>query len=258
MSNQFREIWQYRDFFHQLVLQQLRQRYQSSILGFLWTLLNPLLTYVSFCLVFSYVNHWDLREYGIYFFSGYMAWTFFAAAIGMAADSIVFHSSYVTRVYIPKAILPLACVAVCSVDLAASFAVLGVVMWVLGAHLSMAMLILPVSAALLVIFVTGVGLLAAMWTVFFRDFRHFLNSILFIWFFFCPILYRLTVVPERARFYFSLNPMNPFINLFQMPISASKLPAASDLIVSASLALAALILGFVWFHRSESRFYYYV
>src|SRR5579883_1242230 len=124
LLSRFREIWQFRDFFFQLVLQQLRQRYQSSILGFLWTLLNPLLTYLSFCVVFSYINHADLREYGIYFFSGYMAWTFFATGIGMAADSIVNNASYVTRVYVPKTILPLACVAVSTVDLAASFLVL--------------------------------------------------------------------------------------------------------------------------------------
>jgi lipopolysaccharide transport system permease protein len=252
------EVWQYRDFLRQLISQQLRQRYQSSVLGFLWTLLNPLLIYLSFCVVFSYVNHWDLKDYGIYFFSGYMAWTFFANGISAAADSVIHNASYVTRVYVPKTILPLASIAVNMVDLGASFAVLAVLMWVLGARLSYAMLILPLSAALLVIFVTGLGFLAAMWTVFLRDFRQFLNSILFIWFFFCPILYRLTVVPGRARFYFALNPMVPFISLFQAPISSASLPSAADLILSTVLALGALIAGTLLFWRSESRFYYYV
>jgi ABC-type polysaccharide/polyol phosphate export permease len=258
VTKQLKEIWKYRDFFRQLVLQQLRQRYQSSILGFLWTLLNPLLIYVSFCIVFSYVNHWDLKDFGVYFFSGYMAWVFFTNAAGLGADSVVHNSGYVTRVYMPKAILPLAAVAMALVDLLASFVVLGVILYVLDAKTSAALLVLPVSTVLLIVFVCGISFLVAMCTVFLRDFRHLLNSVLFIWFFFCPILYRLTVVPEYARTYFSLNPMVPFLRLFQAPISTNSLPSAQDWITSAALAFGTFLLGGVLFLRNEKQFYYYV
>ena len=258
MLDRIRAVFEYRDFFKQFVLQQLRQRYQSSVLGFLWTVLNPLLIYASFCIIFSYINHWDLKGYGIYFFSGYMAWTFFSTATLLAADSVVANASYVTRVYVPKAVFPLSSIAVSLVDLLASFAVLGVLMYVLGAGFSPALLILPVSALLLTIFVCGVCLLAAMSTVFLRDFRHFFNSVLFIWFFFCPILYRASVVPPEARPYFALNPMLPFIRLFQAPISGGVLPAWSDLIASVAIAFGTAIVGLFLFFKTENRFYYYV
>ena len=251
-------VFEYRDFFKQFVLQQLRQRYQSSILGFLWTLLNPLLVYGCFCIIFSYLNHWDLKAFGIYFFSGYMAWTFFSTASLSAADSVVANASYVTRVYVPKVVFPLACVAVNLVDLLASFLILGILMFFLGAKFSLALLILPVSALLLTVFVCGVGLITAVWTVFLRDFKHLFASLIFIWFFFCPILYRASTVPPEAQRYFRLNPMLPFIQLFQVPISAGAFPAWSDLIASTVIAIVTLSVGAVFFMKRESRFYYYV
>src|ERR1700731_990150 len=119
------DVLHYRGFLREFVLQQLRQRYQSSVLGFLWTLLNPLLVYASFCLIFSVINRWDLKSYGIYFFSGYMAWTFFSSASLLAADSVIANAVYVTRVYVPKAVFPLSSIAVSLIDLLTSFAVLG-------------------------------------------------------------------------------------------------------------------------------------
>jgi ABC-2 type transport system permease protein len=258
MLDQLRSIVGFKDFFRQLVSHQLRQRYQASVLGLLWAVLNPLLIYASFCLIFSLINHWDLKEYGVYFFSGYIAWTFFTTASLLAADSVVGNAGYVTRVYVPKAVFPLSSVAVSLVDLAASFAVLAVLMQLLGASFTRALLILPVSIVLLTIFVTGVCLIVAMWTVFLRDFRHLFNSVLFVWFFFCPILYRWSVLPQEARRYLALNPMLPFLRLFQDPISAGTLPAAQDLVASAIIAFTTVVVGFAMFLKAESRFYYYV
>jgi ABC-type polysaccharide/polyol phosphate export permease len=258
MNERIRAILERRDFIKELVRQQLRQRYQSSVLGFLWTLLNPLLVYVSFCIIFSYINHWDLKEYGIYFFSGYMAWTFFANTVSLGADSIVANAGYVTRIHVPKAIFPIASVIVSLTDLAASSVILIVLMFIFGARFSPALLVLPFSTLLLAVFAAGAAFLAARWTVLFRDFRHLLNSILFIWFFFSPILYRPTAIPRESRVFFDLNPILPFLHLFQAPISAAAMPAASDFLLSAVLAAIALAGGFALFVLSESRFYYYV
>ena len=242
MSERLSALFERRDFMKELVRQQLRQRYQSSVLGFLWTLLNPLLVYVSFCIIFSYINHSNLKDYGIYFFSGYMAWTFFANTISSGADSIVANAGYVTRVHVPKAVFPLASVAVNLVDLAASFIILVALMLILGAKFSPALLTLPISAVLLAVFSTGAALLTARWTVLLRDFRQLLNSILFIWFFFCPILYRSSVIPQHVRLYFNLNPMLPYLHLFQAPISGASVPAASDFLSALLLATGTIVM----------------
>ena len=124
MTRQFKELYDYRDFFFQLVYQQLHQRYSGSVLGFLWTLINPLLIYASFSIIFSMINHWDLKDYGIYFFSGYMFWNFFANSCLHGAESIVGNAGYVTRLYVPRMLFPFASLAVNLVDLGAGMLIL--------------------------------------------------------------------------------------------------------------------------------------
>ena len=258
MWKQLKECVAFRDFFIQFVRQQLHQRYQSSLLGFLWTLLNPLLLFISFSLIFSVLNRADLKVYGVYFFSGYMAWTFFSAGVTGAAESIITNAGYVTRVHVPNMLFPLAGVAVNLMDLLASFPILGGIMAVTGAPFSFALAILPVSVLLLVVFVCGVGMLFAVSTVFLRDFRHLLASMLFLWFFFSPVLFRLDSLPANSRHYFEWNPILPFLRMFQAPISQGVIPDVSDLLKSSLLAAGFLALGCFAFARSEKKFYYYL
>ena len=258
MWKTLKECVDFRDFFVQFVRQQLHQRYQSSLLGFLWTLLNPLLLFVSFSLIFSVLNRADLKIYGVYFFSGYMAWTFFSTGVTGAAESIIVNAGYVTRIHVPNMLFPLAGVAVSLVDLLASFAVLAGVMAITGAPFSFALAILPISVLLLVVFVCGVGLLFAVSTVFLRDFRHLLSSMLFLWFFFSPILFRLDGLPANARRYFEWNPVLPFLRMFQAPISQGAIPDVADFLKGGLLAVGFLALGCLAFARSEKKFYYYL
>jgi ABC-type polysaccharide/polyol phosphate export permease len=258
MLNQLKECVDYRDFFLQFVRQQLHQRYQASLLGFLWTLINPLLLFVSFSLIFSVLNRADLKVYGVYFFSGYMTWIFFSTGVTNAAESIIANAGYVTRIHVPNLLFPLAAVAVSLVDLLASFLILAGLMVITGATFSPALAILPISVLFLIIFVCGVGILFAASTVFLRDFRHLLSSILFLWFFFSPILFRLDGLPREARRYFEWNPILPFLRLFQSPISSGVLPDGQDFLRSALLAVGVLALGCFTFVRSEKKFYYYL
>ncbi|MDQ6663006.1 MAG: ABC transporter permease [Acidobacteriota bacterium] len=258
MISKLREVVEYRDFFVQLVSLQLRQRYQYSVLGFLWTLVNPILVLLSFTVIFSYINHQNMREYGIYFFSGYLPWTFFANTSSAATESVVGNASYITRIHLPAAILPLASVALNIVDLFASLLVLAIVMTLAGAKFSGALLILPVSIFLIVVFVSGVALLFSVFNVFMRDFRHLLTSMLFIGFFLSPVLFKLESLPMNARRFFAFNPMVPFLNLFQLPISRGRLPSWEDFAAAALIAITTLFAAAYCFFRSENRFYYYV
>jgi ABC-type polysaccharide/polyol phosphate export permease len=257
IRNASREILAYRDFFLAHVRMQLATRYQGSVLGFLWTLLNPLLVYSSLTLVFSQLNHWNLADYGMYFFSGFLAWNLFANSSTLAADSVVANSAYVTRVAIPKAIFPLAAVAVNVIDLAAGFAIVLSLAGFLG-RLSWAMLFVPIAAMITVVFVAGVSLFCAWCNVFLRDFRHLLASALFVWFFFSPILWRASSMPSNLAAILNLNPIVPFLHLFQKPIWAASLPSLQDIGITSGLACAVFMAGFIRFLRSERDFYYYL
>lgn len=258
MAEKLRELYSYREFFFTLLYHQLHQRYQGSILGFLWTLLHPLLTFASFSLVFSLLNRWDLRDYGVYFFSGYVVWTFFSNSCTSAADSILNHRVFVTRVYSPKAIFPLMMVAINFIDMLAGLAILIALKIFVRHPFGMSLLILPLSFLLLIAFTTGVSLICAQWNVFFRDFRHLLASFLFIWFFFTPIVWKADAMPANAREFIWYNPAAHFLSLFQNPLWANKLPPTSSLILTSTTAAGALIAGLYLFFRSEKKFFYYI
>jgi ABC-type polysaccharide/polyol phosphate export permease len=258
MIDRIREAYEYRSFLFQLVYQQLDQRYHGSVLGFLWTLLFPLLIFVSFTVIFSVLNNWDMKDFGVYFLSGYLFWNLFSTACSMGAESVVGNAVYVTRVYVPKILLPLASVAVSLVDLGAGLAILVILMLAVGAPISAAMLFLPVSAVIAVVFVAGMSMLCAVANVFLRDFRHLLNSLLFLWFFFCPILWKAQTAPPKARLFLEINPLVPFLNAFQAPVWKGELPGTDSMAVAASIALASLLLGVASFFHAERKLYYYL
>ena len=258
MMERIKEAFRYHAFLGQLVYQQLDQRYHGSFLGFLWTLLYPLMIFCSFTLIFSVLNNWDLRDFGIYFLSGYLFWMLFSSACMLGAESVVGNAVYVTRVCVPNLLLPLSSVVLSLVDFAAGLGILCALMLAAGAPFTSAMLFLPVSIVLAVIFVTGSALLCAVANVFFRDFRHILSSFLFVWFFFSPILWKPEAAPPGARIFVWLNPVVPFLEAFQAPIWRGRLPAAESLTAGAVFALALLLLGLAVFLRAERRFYFYL
>ncbi len=133
MITLWREAVRSRELFSELVRVQLAQRYSGSVLGFVWALAVPLLTITSFSVIFSSLNGWNLADYGIYFFCGYIPWSFFQAASLHSAESLVGNAFYVTRLSMPKQILPLTAVALNGIDALISLALLFALMPALGA-----------------------------------------------------------------------------------------------------------------------------
>jgi ABC-2 type transport system permease protein/lipopolysaccharide transport system permease protein len=216
------------------------------------------LIYFSLSFVFSYLNRWDLRDYGLYFFSGYLAWNFIANSCLMASDSIVSNPAYVNRIYAPKALLPLAVVTINLVDLAVGFVIVLILTVVAGKPFSPALMVIPVSAAITAAFVIGMSLICAVCNVVFRDFQHLLGAALFLGFFLSPILWMPDAMPESMQTYITLNPVVPFLELFRAPLWQGVLPQLNTIVVGIGLALASLVCGVALFSRFENRFYYYL
>jgi ABC-type polysaccharide/polyol phosphate export permease len=237
---------------------QLNQRYQGSVLGFLWTLIYPLLVFLSFSLIFSVINGWDLKDYGLYFAGGYIAWTFFANAIQQAADSLPAYASLVTRVYVAKALFPIVAIGVNLVDLLVGVVLVLALTPLLGVSYSVSLLFLPISIVLLMSFVIGIALLCATANVFLRDFRHLLSSVLFLWFFFSPVLWKSSTLPSKVQPFLYANPIIPFLRLFQQPIWAHAIPDGRDILFAALWAISALSIGTLTFFANERKFYFYL
>jgi ABC-2 type transport system permease protein len=117
MLDELKRLAEYREFVKQFALQQLRVRYRGSVLGFVWTLLFPLLTCVSFTIIFGYISHADLKSYGVYFLSGYVPWLFFVNSASLANGSILGNANYVSKILVPKSVFPISSVFMSLVDL---------------------------------------------------------------------------------------------------------------------------------------------
>jgi len=258
MLSSLRELVQYREFLAQFILQQLKTRYRGSVLGFLWTLLNPLLVILLLSFVFSYINNWDLRTFGLYFFSGYVPFMFFSTATNAGAGVIVGNPFYMTRIYVPRLIFPLAVVAVNGIDLGVGLALLMVLALLVGSPVTAAWASVPVGVLLLALFTAGLCLLFSATTVFLRDFQYLWGNLTFLLFFLCPILYPMERIPPGVRQYLRLNPLLPFLQIFQEAAFYGRLPSAQTVSQAALLAVAAALLGWAVFVRNERRFYLYL
>jgi ABC-type polysaccharide/polyol phosphate export permease len=258
MWDELKELLEYKEFLRQFTAQQLKTRYRSSVLGLFWTLLNPVLTCLFLSVVFAYINRWDVRTTGLYFFAGYMPWLFFVGGTSAATSAIVGNTHYVNRVYVPRLIFPIATTLVNLTDLAAGMVVVLGYMALVGAKFTPALASIPVAIIVMGIFVLGVSFLFAAVNVFLRDFQFLWTSVSFLWFFFTPILYRITVLPAHVRPYFAMNPLVPFISLFQKPICDGALPPLATLGLAILYSVTMLGVGLTAFSRSERLFYLYL
>lgn len=258
MFDELKQLLEYKEFLRQFTAQQLKTRYRASVLGLFWTLLNPVLTCLVLSIVFAYINRWDIRTTGLFFFAGYMPWLFFVGGTSAATSSIVGNTHYVTRIYVPRLIFPIATTLVNLTDLAAGMLVVFGYMALVRVNFSPALATIPISILLMGVFVLGVSFLYAAVNVFLRDFQFLWASVSFLWFFFTPILYHITVLPARVRPYFEMNPLLPFIRLFQQPICDGALPSLNTFGLALLYSVTMLGVGLAAFSRSERSFYLYL
>jgi ABC-2 type transport system permease protein len=258
MLDELKQLLDYKEFLRQFTAQQLKTRYRASVLGLFWTLLNPVLTCLVLSTVFSYLNKWDMRTTSLFFFAGYMPWLFFVNGTMGATSSIIGNTHYVNRIYVPRLIFPIATTLVNLTDLAAGVVVVLGYMGLVGASFSPALATIPISILVMGVFALGVSFLFAAVNVFLRDFQFLWASVSFLWFFFTPILYHITVLPTRVRPYFEMNPVLPFIRLFQQPICDGALPPLATFGLAILYSVTMLGVGLTAFSRSERSFYLYL
>lgn len=251
------EFRAYRAVIGNLVAQELQVRYQRSMLGFLWTLVNPALMMGTQALVFSRLfrgmggmGPW---EYAVFLFAGAMPWTFLASSITDSTTSLIHNEGLIRKIYVPKWIFPLARVLIQGITFALSLVALFVMLWPLGAPVSSSLLALPVAILLLGVFTMGLGLAAATVHTFFRDFGHFLNVGLQAWYFLTPIIYKADFLPANERWKFWLNPAYPFVRMFQTIIQESRWPELWLFGVTAIIALATFAGGYALFKSQEKK-----
>ena len=219
-------------------------RYRRSILGVLWSLLNPILMMLVMTMVFSTLfRDMGIENFPVYFLSGQMIHLFFVESTTLAMGSITGGAGTIKKVYVPKYIFPISRVLSSLVNLGFSFLALLFIVLVTGAPFQWTMLLIFIPVTYLVVFAMGVGMLLSAAAVFFRDITHIYGVLTQILFFLTPIIYAVEILPDRVYFLMHLNPMFHFVTYFRELVMFGNIPGLWTNLISASFAFLALGVG---------------
>ncbi len=253
------ELYRYRDLIWALVGRDLKVRYRRSVLGFLWTMLQPLLMMGVLNLVFSSIFRFPLKNYPVYALSGLLFWNFFQQSIVASMNSLRANSLILQKLPVPMAVFPVATVISGLINLLFAMVPLFAILLVTGHSLGGQLAFLPISILLAAVFTLGAGLLLAPLAVFFTDVVELVNVFLMLLFYLTPIIYPTSVVKHHSFYWvIRFNPARSILEVFRDPIYLGKIPPLSHLTVSMIVALLALAVGAWAFRKSADRIPFYV
>ncbi len=235
-----------------LVNQELRVRYQRSVLGFFWTLLNPVLMMAILSWVFSNLFR-TIEKYPVYLFAGMVPWGFLSGSVNECAMCIISNEGLIRKIFVPKLVFPLSRVLINLVTLLLSMGSLFLLLWPLGARPSMPMILLPAAIFLFVAFTLGLSLIVATANTFYRDCGHLVSVFFQAWYFATPIIYRAEEFSAATQWRFRLNPAYYFIELFHDLVYYGRWPQFSSWLLATVIALASLGIGYAIFKSQEDK-----
>lgn len=254
MWAQFKELYKFRSLIQSLVVRELKARYRGSVLGFLWSFLNPLLLMSVYALVFSIYFRFGMDHYVVFLISGLLPWLWFSSSLQEASMSIVAGGSLVKKVLFPAEVLPTVVVLSNFVNFLLSLPILLLFSLVSGFKIRFALLTLPLVVIVQMIFTLGLALMFSAICVHFRDIQHILANVLTLWFFVTPVIYRVADIPEKWRFTVLLNPIAPLMVAYQDIIYYGRSPDYLELARVAIFGGIIFVLGYLIFERLRGTF----
>lgn len=272
LTRQVTDIWRYRDLLLGMVRKELKVKYKNSVLGFVWSMLNPAMYLVVFWVVFTLVLRVGIPKFAIFFLAGLIVWNLFSSAIASATSSITANSSLVQKVYLPREVLPLASVGAALVHFfLQSLVLFGAVVIIRHDVALKHMLMLPPALLTLLVLLSGVALMVSAFNVYLRDVEHLVELGLLVWFWMTPIVYQFRLVADRLgdnSWVAYLNPLTTIVVIFQRAIyNVVELPGVAILpnpmdaawyvkhLGAVGLgAVVVLLLGLKVFGRLEGNF----
>jgi lipopolysaccharide transport system permease protein len=247
--------WQFRELFRQLVIRNLKVRYQRSGLGFLWLLINPALTATILVLVFGYVVRLDVPNYWAFLISGYFAWVFVLHTLSTSVLVIPDHASVAKSVPVPADVFVFAAVTSRLIEFVAEMILVVVALAVFHhAGVPVSFLLLPVLTLFLLLVTLGLTLTAVTMSVFFQDLQHGLPAALMMLMYLSPVFYPAEFVPPAFRPAFQLNPIAAVLTLFHETLYEGRVPSLAHLGRAAAVSVVVCLIGYAIFRRQRDLF----
>jgi lipopolysaccharide transport system permease protein len=248
-----REFWHAREMLYFFVWRDIKVRYKQTVIGGAWAILQPFLTMVVFSLFFGRLAKMPSEglPYPIFYYSALLPWLYFASALQGATTVIVDQQKVITKVYFPRLALPVSAVISPLVDFAISFAFFLLMMAFYHVRPSLPMLLLPLFLALAIFTALGVGLWLSALNAIYRDVRYVVPFLVQFWMFASPVAYASSLVPERWRWLYGLNPMAGVIEGFRWALTGRGDPPSVLLAASVTGVVLLVISGVLYFKKME-------
>jgi lipopolysaccharide transport system permease protein len=251
----WRDLWHYRDLLVFLAWRDIAVRYRQTIAGVAWALLQPAMTMILFTIIFGRLAHMDGggMPYPLLVLAGLIPWQLFSAALTGSGDSLVANAGLISKVYVPRIIIPMAAVSVAIVNALVSLALLAVLMPVYGVWPTWRLVALPLLLVLTALIALGAGLVVAAMGVRYRDIRFVLPFVVQCGFFAAPVGYSTVVVPEHWRMVFALNPMVGVMEGFRWSILGHAVHELPQMLAMSATTMVVLLVVGRWAFRAVER-----
>ncbi|HEU5382382.1 MAG TPA: ABC transporter permease [Ktedonobacteraceae bacterium] len=254
---EFNELIRYRFLLWSLIVKDLKVRYKRSSIGFIWVMLNPLLTMAVLTIVFSQVFRFNVDHYSAYLLGGTLLWNLYAQGSNAAMSSLQGNGSILRKLYVPPSIFVVSAVGSALVNLVFALVPFLILTLFNGVMPSFSWLFLIVPVLLTTLFSLGIGLIVGALVIFFTDTFEIYQVLVTAYYFLTPIFYPATILPEPLRTIEQFNPMYLFIALFRETVLQGTLPTLGLLLPAFATSIVVLLIGWIVFTRVEDRFVYH-
>jgi ABC-type polysaccharide/polyol phosphate export permease len=259
-----------RELLGNLTLRELRSRYKKSVLGWTWSLINPLANVVIYSIVFSVFlkvqpptgHPSGLKSFPLFLLCALVPWTFFSTGLVQSTESLLLNANLIKKTYFPRELLVMASVGSVAITMLIETAVLAVILLITGNMVLVWLPVVVVLIALQAVLVLGIGLMLSVLNVYFRDFRYLITILLQVLFYATPIVYPIRYVPRHSdvlgvtipvRYIYNLNPLTRFMEGYRDLLYETRFPSAGTWAVIIGSALVALTVGWAIFGRLQRR-----
>jgi len=252
-----RDLWDYRELIYFLTWRDIKVRYKQSVLGIMWAIINPFMSMVVYTIFFGTLAKIpsDGVPYPIFSYTALLPWILFSSALSVASRSMVSSGNMISKIYFPRMIVPLASVMSSVVDFFIAFVILIGMMFFYSITPTIALLWLPLLILLALISALGVGFWFSALMVRYRDVGYLMPFVTELWKFITPVVYPASMIPEKWRLVYALNPMTGVVEGFRYALLGTTQSISIPMIlVSSGIAILVLISGMFYFRRMEKQF----
>ena len=250
-----KELWHYREMIISLVKRDLKGRYKGSVMGFLWTMINPLLQLAVYTFVFSVIMPSGVERFYLFLFVALVPWLFFSTCLSTGTTVIFAQQEMVKKIYFPRQILPISFTISQFVNMLLSFVVIFIVLIFSRIKFNFkALACLPIIMLVQFILCLGITFVVSALTVYLRDLEYILSIISMAWMYLTPILYPIENVPEAYRGICYINPMTSIIVAYRDILYSSKVPEMGTLVIAVFMGILLLAIGLVSFEHLQRHF----